>query len=788
MKKTLHFSSTKFFMVVFFLFVLGGIAFLSLNVFANEPLSIIEIKSNSYNGNAILYSDDRLLYWSSDSKNTEIKENIKKFDMANWMPLVYLTKDNKLYKIRVSENNDVLISDDAVDFGIPSGNTYKQFIVYKDSANNLYAVCGADNTACSGYFDVNNKLIATNVKDFYVNDADTDSSHLGILYTDLDNNLYAIGFNIYGDKINEGNYLMSFTKILENVKEFSPIYALTYADELYDFSPGYSRPTLVMENVDEVIIESNYANMADLDRNFGIKLKDNSYLIGTKNNFGNMSFRQIQYSIKKINSKAFLTEEGDYYLLSGSCSLQYCYTKIDENVDDIYQLSTANRGPESAVSFINTNAVNYYLKDNKLYGNMLYSYSWSDNFYDSLVHYSKKDTSYALIKNVASIEYMSNGFILLNDNSVLRFGTNRYYQFIDSSLPTSYVPIQLNERINNDREITSKQMNLSYTGDLDVTVGDTTEMYAVVLPFNAVNRDVTWTSSNENVATVSSDGLVTYVGVGTVTIKAKIDGTDLEEEQTFTVHPIPKGIEFANGASANLERYQRILLTANVLPADTIKTKVNWAVSDKDHVVLTTYITDLSEYDYITASVGTGVLSSVSEVLGDAPSALAPNQAMVYVTAGGTYTVTAYTYDNTYSATFTINTVEKVNSISLNIPSSNYDGAYNAYIYLSESNTLNVEATALPTTATNKKLIWESSDPSIAEVSQTGVITGKKVGRTRITVKSEDGGSSRSFYLMVYDYTAQGQTIKGDVNGDGTVDILDLIKLRRYLAGLEELE
>ena len=41
------------------------------------------------------------------------------------------------------------------------------------------------------------------------------------------------------------------------------------------------------------------------------------------------------------------------------------------------------------------------------------------------------------------------------------------------------------------------------------------------------------------------------------------------------------------------------------------------------------------------------------------------------------------------------------------------------------------------------------------------------------------------FNVIVYD---ENKGIIGDVNGDGEVNILDVIKLRKYLAGLEALE
>jgi len=53
-----------------------------------------------------------------------------------------------------------------------------------------------------------------------------------------------------------------------------------------------------------------------------------------------------------------------------------------------------------------------------------------------------------------------------------------------------------------------------------VNVGNTTDMIATVSPSNANNRTVTWTTSNENVATVNTNGRITGVSQGTATITA----------------------------------------------------------------------------------------------------------------------------------------------------------------------------------------------------------------------------------------------------------------------------
>ena len=54
--------------------------------------------------------------------------------------------------------------------------------------------------------------------------------------------------------------------------------------------------------------------------------------------------------------------------------------------------------------------------------------------------------------------------------------------------------------------------------DAPLAIGVTRRLIATVLPENATNRAVTWTSSDDDIATVTNDGLVTAVAAGTATI------------------------------------------------------------------------------------------------------------------------------------------------------------------------------------------------------------------------------------------------------------------------------
>lgn len=87
-----------------------------------------------------------------------------------------------------------------------------------------------------------------------------------------------------------------------------------------------------------------------------------------------------------------------------------------------------------------------------------------------------------------------------------------------------------------------------------------------------------------------------------------------------------------------------------------------------------------------------------------------------------------------------------------------------------------------PADATVKTLTWVSSDPRVASVSRTGVVTGLAVGETVITATTLDGGKSASITVKV---TAEG--VQGDINGDGYIDAADAMFCLRAAVGLVEL-
>ncbi len=98
------------------------------------------------------------------------------------------------------------------------------------------------------------------------------------------------------------------------------------------------------------------------------------------------------------------------------------------------------------------------------------------------------------------------------------------------------------------------------TTSTELMVGNTVQLIATVNPSNATNKAVTWTSSDDTIATVSNNGVVTGVGEGTVTITVTtVDGQKTAscevEVYDFIYGDVDKDRQVTNRDSAIIARH-----------------------------------------------------------------------------------------------------------------------------------------------------------------------------------------------------------------------------------------
>jgi len=229
---------------------------------------------------------------------------------------------------------------------------------------------------------------------------------------------------------------------------------------------------------------------------------------------------------------------------------------------------------------------------------------------------------------------------------------------------------------------------------------------ATVLPDNATCKNLSWGSSNPSVATVTADGKVTAVALGTATVTVySADGTKSADCEVFVNQPI-ESITLDQTALDLYVGDDPIALSATVLPEEHTDKVVIWTSSNL----------------------------SVARI---------DEQGRVTGVGAGTATITATARDGSgKKATCTVRVyASHITSISLNYTKR----------ALMKGNTTTLSVTIKPSTA-NKSVRWTSSDESVATVNQSGQVTGVNIGDADITVTSVDGSMSATCAVTVYQY------------------------------------
>ncbi|MBI3259990.1 MAG: Ig-like domain-containing protein [Ignavibacteriae bacterium] len=159
------------------------------------------------------------------------------------------------------------------------------------------------------------------------------------------------------------------------------------------------------------------------------------------------------------------------------------------------------------------------------------------------------------------------------------------FQMLDSSLQATrgcLPPVEMN--------VASVSL---FPKNTAIKVGDSTVLIATILPANASNKNVTWTSDNQSTATVSSSGIVKGVAIGTATIVVTTQDGNKKGTCTVTVASnvlnvlsvfLFKETDTLYLESNAQDRYQ---YNAIVYPSDATNTNVSWHTLDSSIVSIT---------------------------------------------------------------------------------------------------------------------------------------------------------------------------------------------------------
>lgn len=154
------------------------------------------------------------------------------------------------------------------------------------------------------------------------------------------------------------------------------------------------------------------------------------------------------------------------------------------------------------------------------------------------------------------------------------------------------------------KEILSTSITLD-KADVTMNVGETTKLKADVWPTDADNKSVIWNSDNEDIAKVSSDGVVTAVKAGKTKVYATTQANNLKAECEITVLQPVTGIEMDKASISFTYIGETVQLTAKLLPEDASNQNVTWESSD-------TKVAIVSKGKVVCTGFGTAVIYAVS--------------------------------------------------------------------------------------------------------------------------------------------------------------------------------
>lgn len=254
--------------------------------------------------------------------------------------------------------------------------------------------------------------------------------------------------------------------------------------------------------------------------------------------------------------------------------------------------------------------------------------------------------------------------------------------------------------------ITVKDLNIPVTGlkwkgkdtakdTKTMSKGGEITLEVAVLPDNATNKKIIWTSSDNSIVTVDEFGKVSSVITGSATVVATTEDGGFTATCEITVTENAEGLSL-NPKSLELKEFEQASLTATITPEDATDQTIVWSSNDEE-----------------VAAVAFGIVTAKRP---------------------GKCTITASTLNGEFSDQCAVTVTCPVHGIDLDEHSAT----------LKEGTTLKLNATVFPDRATNKDVLWKSSNEEVATVDDKGVVTGVKVGNAEITAISEDNESVSS--------------------------------------------
>lgn len=350
--------------------------------------------------------------------------------------------------------------------------------------------------------------------------------------------------------------------------------------------------------------------------------------------------------------------------------------------------------------------------------------------------------------------------------------------------------------------------------NVELYLYQTTSIKANILPELATNRNIIWTSDDDSIASVDGLGNVTAHKKGDTIITATTEDGSFSEHCSVTVSiegPKVDGVSITSG-SAYCWPGDVCMYSAKVTPASAVNKTIKWSSSDENIATIgettgmvqaispgTATITVTTEdggftdtaFVYVKQPV-TGVevipesiIIDVGEVFASLEVNVLPanafnkdfyyysnNSSVAWIDLNGVITgksvgsaeIIVTTEDGGYTAKCIVNVTQPVTSVSLNQSNLN----------INVGSTAQLLCTVEPEDASNKSVVWSSSNEDVATVID-GNVTTHSVGETIIKVTTNDGGLTAACTVNVVQKVTGVELIKTELlMAEGESDTLSV--------------
>lgn len=119
-----------------------------------------------------------------------------------------------------------------------------------------------------------------------------------------------------------------------------------------------------------------------------------------------------------------------------------------------------------------------------------------------------------------------------------------------------------------------------------VDTGEDIQLTATILPYDADNKSIVWSSDNPDVADVNGKGVVTGVKAGQTVIRATSEDEGISDFCVVTVNQPVTGVSLSKSELSFSKIGDAEQLVASVQPADATNKELNWSSSDESVAIV----------------------------------------------------------------------------------------------------------------------------------------------------------------------------------------------------------